>query len=365
VPGRELVCYYDSRERWLERNGDRLKQNPAIVELSYLLPKDVEVLRTFEEVAATLAESSDQSRLIEAGDVEALCTALRTPPQITVFWNMTDGFRPVTASYFPALAAMTARRYFGNSAALQLSIQNKFIQYLMCKQLGIPTPETRLYDGDNFVGGVPLYESQQGLFVKPFDAANSIGIFPDSVCNTIEQARAITRRIKRLYGAKSLVQKYIKGRSVRVNYVAVNRAAPIPEQLGVHLMRGPPEDDFDFTTYEDYLERYERADAEYAAKAVATDLTDQNTDFDLKVAVAGIRTDIQKLVDCFGLRDFFSIDYKVTAGGERYFIELNTLPFARNAGLRAYCRERFGLSVGRALGTAIALSDPDGRQSEW
>jgi hypothetical protein len=57
---------------------------------------------------------------------------------------MTDGFQPVTASYFPALAAMTGRGYFGNSAALQLSIQNKFVQYLMCTQLGIDRARTPL-----------------------------------------------------------------------------------------------------------------------------------------------------------------------------------------------------------------------------
>jgi mannitol/fructose-specific phosphotransferase system IIA component (Ntr-type) len=78
VPGKELICYYDSRERWLERNGIHLKANPAITELSYLLPPDAEILSTFKEVASVLTETGARMRLIEASDTDALCDVLQT-----------------------------------------------------------------------------------------------------------------------------------------------------------------------------------------------------------------------------------------------------------------------------------------------
>jgi hypothetical protein len=199
--------------------------------------------------------------------------------------------------------------------------------------------------------------------------ANSIGIFADAVCGSVDEAFSISKRIKSYYGSKSLIQEYIPGASIRVNYVAVDRDKPIHKMLGIHLMKGPPEEDndADFTTYEEHLRRFESADAAYAKTATATNLLSTPQLQKYHAAVTGIQSDVEKLVNCFGLRDFFSMDYKITEEGERYFIELNTLPFARNAGLRAYCNEVFGLTVGRALGTAILsnASSPDYPQREW
>jgi hypothetical protein len=116
------------------------------------------------------------------------------------------------------------------------------------------------------------------------------------------------------------------------------------------------------------LERFALADAAYAAMATATSLTSSIPQLqNYQAVVLGIQSDAEKLVRGFGLRDFFSMDYKITDDGQRYFIELNTLPFARNAGLRAYCKETFGLTVGRALGAAILAlsSDAACRQREW
>ena len=237
----------------------------------------------------------------------------------------------------------------------------------MCRQLDIPVPNTALYDADQILAGDDRGTAAHRYFVKPFDMANSIGIFADAICDTIAEASSISTRIKSHYRSKSLIQEYISGNSVRVNYVAVDRRSPIHTKLGIHLMRGPSDDDVDFTTFEDHLERFAAADANYAAKAIAINLAGPKSPYQkYQAAILGIQSDVEKLVRCFGLRDFFSMDYKITDAGERYFIELNTLPFARNAGLRAYCEEAFGLTVGSALGAAIlALSlDLDG-QREW
>jgi D-alanine-D-alanine ligase-like ATP-grasp enzyme len=368
VSGEQLICYYDSRERWLNRAPIPGLSSTAIAELAYLLPYEKQVISTFEEVSASLASADVTARLIEANDVEELCRTLAAAKDRSILWNMTDGFSPVTSSYFPAVAAMMRKRYFGNSAALQLGIQNKFIQYLMCRQLGIPAPNTALYDGHQILAGDDRGTASNLYFVKPFDMANSIGIFPDAICDTIAEASSISTRIKSHYQSKTLIQEYISGASIRVNYIAVDRRSPIHRKLGIHLMQGPSDDDVDFTTFEDHLERFAVADATYAAKATAINLADPKSPHQkYQAAIFGIQSDAEKLVRCFGLRDFFSMDYKITDAGERYFIELNTLPFARNAGLRAYCEETFGLTVGRALGAAIlAMSlDSDGCQREW
>jgi len=363
--GDQLICYYDSRGQWLDRASVSGLDRTAISELAYLLPSEEQVLTTFDEISAALASFDVEARLIEANDFGGISSAIEGTGSDSIFLNMTDGFYPVTASYLPALAAMTRKRYFGNSAALQLSIQNKFVQYLMCRRLGIPIPNTALYDGNRYLGGDDRRDKSYRYFVKPFDLANSIGIFADAVCVSLEEAISVAERIRSHYGSKSLIQEYISGESVRVNYVAVNRKGPIHEALGIHLMRGPPDDEQDFTDYETHLREFEAADAAYERMATATSLAPPNSA--PHAAVCGIRSDTKKLVECFGLRDFFSMDYKISSRGERYFIELNTLPFARNAGLRAYCKEAFGLTVGGALGSAILsmLSEPRYPQREW
>jgi len=366
--GTKLICYFDSRELWRSRASTLELAPSAIEELAYLLPAEERVVSTFREIASFLEPFEVTAQLVEAGDASSICSIVEEASTNTILFNMTDGFFPVTASYFPGFAAMTGKRYFGNSSAMQLSIQNKFIQYLMCCRLGIPTPRTALYDGERFLAGDDRRNRSQAYFVKPFDLANSIGIFADAFCESLEEAVAVAERIKRHYGSKSLIQEYVQGDSVRVNYVAADRRLPVDQTLGIHLMQGPEEDDEGvFIDFETHLSLFKNADAAYERMAIAISLTDSPTSEGARAAVSGIRHDTRQLVDCFGLRDFFSMDYKIDDNGERHFIELNTLPFARNAGLRAYCKEAFQSTVGGALGAAIHLSllDPSRSEREW
>jgi D-alanine-D-alanine ligase len=361
-----LICYYDSRGQWLERVELPGLAPAAIRELSYLLPEDSDVIETFNEIATLLSRSGVRCELIEAWDSAALAAVLTTADKRSMFWNMTDGFHPVTASYFPAVAAMRRIPYFGNSAALQLAVQNKFFQYAICKSLGIPVPDTTFFDGAKPLGPLPYRPLSKDLFVKPFDLANSIGIYGDAVCSSMDAAIEVALRIKRSYGRKSLIQSYIKGKSVRVNYVAVQRDIPIHQSLGIHLIEFDSDVDEPFSTLDRHFDNFAKADALYAATAKASDVTADTADPELyQAAVSGIRADTEKLVCSLGLRDFFSMDYKLTDSGERYFIELNTLPFVRNPGLKAYCREQFGCVVGEALGTAILSASAENSQPDW
>lgn len=364
MPVRKVVGYYDSREKWLA--GNRLPEldRTAVEELAFLIPREEEVLRTHAEMKAALAPRGIDCALIEAGDIHAMAGEATLDDPDTICWNMTDGFFPVTASYFPAVCAMFGWRYFGNSASLQLAVQDKYLQYAMCRLLGIRTPETYLYDGAERLSPTPPPEENFAYFVKPFDLANSIGIFNDAECETLEAAIERSVRIREHYQTKALIQRNIPGQTVRVNYVAAARDRPISEMLGMHVMHGPPEPDRPFSTYDAHFEDFAQADTDYAREAQAVNLVDARGDVGAQAA-GQIRRDTEALVSQFGLRDFFSMDYKLTADGQLYYIEVNTLPFARNAGLRAYCRSAFNLTVGAALAEAIVSSADARYPREW
>lgn len=361
---KRVVCYYDSREQWLSNPPHLNLEQTAISELSYLIPREAEVRSTFDAMKEALESHRVECELLEAHDDDALAKHLATGNIHTMFFNMTDGFAPLTGSYFPALAAMRKARYFGNSAALQLMVQNKYLQYIACDFLGIRVPETFLFDGGDQISRSSPSPSVFPVLVKPFDLANSIGIFTDCVCDDLEVTIALCRRIEAHYHTKALVQRYIPGRSVRVNYVAVDRNIPIHQSIGIHHMQGPSEIEEDFSTFDRHLEVFAQADAAYARDAIPFDLA-VSPDPTVKSAVAETRAHTAALVKHLNLRDFFSMDYRVTDGGEPYFIELNTLPFARNAGLRAYCRDSFRMNVGQALATAILAASRSKAPREW
>jgi D-alanine-D-alanine ligase-like ATP-grasp enzyme len=365
MPVRRVVGYYDSRRRWLASNPLPEFDRTAVEELAFLIPREEEVHRTFEEISAVLEPRGISCALVEGGDIQKIANDSSLAYPDTIYWNMTDGFFPVTASYFPALCAMFRWRYFGNSASLQLAVQNKYLQYSMCRLLGIRTPETYLYDGAECLSRELPPEDNFEYFVKPFDLANSIGIFNDAICETLESAIERSIRIKQHYRTKALIQRHIAGQTVRVNYVAAKPDVPIEENLGMHRMVGPPETDRPFSTFEAHFEDFAEADADYARDARAISIAVDNADDCSKSAAAQIRRDTKELVRQFGLRDFFSMDYLLSPDGELYYVEVNTLPFARNAGLRAYCRDAFGLTVGAALAEAIVSSDYHHFPREW
>jgi D-alanine-D-alanine ligase-like ATP-grasp enzyme len=365
MPPCRVLGYYDSRARWLQSTRLPELDRIAVEELAYLIPPEEEVLKTFAELRESLEPRSIACALVEAGSIDFLARQSREIGGGTVCWNMTDGFFPVTASYYPALCAMFGWRYFGNSASLQLAVQDKYLQYAMCRLLEIRTPETYLYDGARCLNARPPPDGKFAFFVKPFDLANSIGIFNDSVCETLAEAVAIAVRIRDHYHTKSLIQRYVPGDTLRVNYVAADRSRAVEDVIGIHRMKGPPEPDRPFSTFAAHFEDFAQADADYAREAVAVRLDRGPEAERLAPVVAQIKRDVAALAAQFGLRDFFSMDYKLTADGDCYFIEVNTLPFARNAGLRAYCREAFGLTVGGALAEAIITAKAVEFPREW
>jgi D-alanine-D-alanine ligase len=302
--------------------------------------------------------------LVESQEPQGLLRAIGRVDDGVVLLNMTDGFYPVTASYFPAMCAMFGWRYFGNSAALQLGVQNKYLQYAMCRLLGVRAPESFLYDGERCLSETPPPDGEFPFFVKPFDQANSIGIFNEAVLDRLREAVAVAARIKSHYGTKALIQRYVAGDTIRVNYVGAAPERPLTECLGIHRMKGPPEPERPFTDFETHLRDFVQADADYAREAVATPL-DPNGGRTDAAAVRQIRREVSAFARQFGLRDIFSMDYKLASSGECYFIEVNTLPFARNAALKAYCRSEFGLSVGAAMARAIVGRHSAEFPKEW
>jgi D-alanine-D-alanine ligase len=76
------------------------------------------------------------------------------------------------------------------------------------------------------------------LFVKPNTLGAKIGILPDSLCKTADEAKGRAKRIWDRYRDRALIQPFIKGDDVRVSFMELG--GDLVDQLGVErILKNP------------------------------------------------------------------------------------------------------------------------------
>jgi D-alanine-D-alanine ligase len=89
---------------------------------------------------------------------------------------------------------------------------------------------------------------------------------------------------------------------------------------------------------------------------------------DLQTArqVAEIKMMVGKLVDLFGLKDYFSADFRVSETGQVYFIEFEVCPAVTIYDFLTYLEELYDLDLPTALSRAVLHSFLEaGRADLW
>ncbi len=102
--------------------------------------------------------------------------------------------------------------------------------------------------------------SPLGWFVKPNRLGAKIGIWPDSRCETLDEALALSRRVHAAYRDAVVVQPYVPGRNVRASFLAVRPDAG-EEALGLFFV----DSGGDFQTMDDSMALYGESGAEAMA----------------------------------------------------------------------------------------------------
>jgi D-alanine-D-alanine ligase-like ATP-grasp enzyme len=333
------------------------------------------------EIAVYLAQSTDLPLFIDditqalrreaiAAEFVALDEAPRRLREMaqqsdrTIVWAFTDGVRFYRGSAVPALARLEGFARFGSPATAAHLCQDKFASLALASAAGLPVPPTRLMEGDKEIAALGDWATASGpLFVKPNTLGAKIGIFADSLCRDRSQADDRARRIWARYRDRALVQRFIEGDDVRVSFIDLG--GEFADQLGVEriVKDAASEAGGAFLTMKDNETLSGARDtaggrggfgslrpAAFTPRMV--DLRGEDDERSRRAA-ALILDFSARLARLIGLRDLFSIDFRIDADGRPTFFEFEVCPGVTIYDFQNYLRSRRGMTLGGALAKAM------------
>lgn len=319
------------------------------------------------DIARALGEKGIAAEFVGLDDLPARLMDLAPLRDSTLVWTLTDGVRFYRGSSVPALARLAGFARFGSPAAAAHLCQDKFASLALASAAGLPVPPTRLMEGDTEIAALGDWPKPGGpLFVKPNTLGAKIGIFADSLCRDGSEANDRARRIWERYRDRALIQPFVEGDDVRVSFMDLG--GEFADQLGVERIVKDPgsETGGAFLTMRDNETLSGARDTAGgrggfgAAHAAAftprmVDLRDEAGERSRR-AVARIADLSARLVRLVGLRDVFSIDFRIGPDGEPTFFEFEVCPAVTIYDFQTYLRRRRDLSLGEALARALHLA---------
>ena len=268
-------------------------------------------------------------------------------PQKTLVWTLTDGIAYFRGSTAPALARLNGLKTIGSDDALFALCQDKFRSGAVLAALGLPVPPCGLARGGEWLAEPPA--SPSGYFVKPNRLGAKIGIWADSRCGSLDEALELSRRVFAAYRDDVVVQPYVAGRNIRASFLGVAPDAGV-EALGMAFVDAGG----DFQTMDDSLALYGEtgaaalADGRYKEPELAAV---EATQPDAARKMRGIAA---RMMRALGLRDVFSLDFRVEADDTVHLIEFEVCPGLPCFDFRAYCRTQWNMELAEAMAATAA-----------
>ena len=333
-------------------------------EIAVYLAQSTDLPLFIDEIAQALAREGIAAEFVALDALSQRLRELAPQRDRTVVWAFTDGVRFYRGSSVPALARLEGFARFGSPATAAHLCQDKFASLALASAAGVPIPPTRLMEGDREIAALGEWTKASGrLFVKPNTLGAKIGIFANSLCHDRSQAEDRARRIWERYRDRALVQPFVEGDDVRVSFIDLG--GEFSDQLGVEriVKNAASEAGGAFLTMKDNETLSGARDTAggrggFGASRPAAftprmvDLRGENDERSRR-AVALILDFSARLARLIGLRDIFSIDFRIDADGRPTFFEFEVCPGVTIYDFQNYLRQRRGLSLGEALAKAM------------
>ncbi len=344
-----LVLACESEASCRERLAGEFRDPQVVLELSSYLAQSTDIAHEFDAITQACAARGIDFLPVELNDLIPVLSKLE--PSQTLVWPLTDGFAFYRGSSIPVIARHMGFDVFGSQADAYAICQDKFRSGAIMRAAGLPSPPSGLLWAG--VASVEPPPSSTGWFVKPNLLGAKVGIWPDSRCHTLDQAKALSKRIYDRYFTEALVQAYVPGRNVRVSFLRAGQigARLMPTRLGVYFVDSAS----DFQTMTDSMALYgETGDAaksggDYREPELEPVARTQPE------ADRRIRDIVRKLHDVMGLDSVFSVDLRVEPDDTVHILEFEVCPGLPCFDFRAYLRMQYGLSLPEAM--ALAASD--------
>jgi D-alanine-D-alanine ligase-like ATP-grasp enzyme len=336
-------------------------------EIAVYLAQSTDLPLFVDDISQALREKGIEAEFVALDDLSARLRELAPLNDRTIVWTLNDGMRFYRGSSVPALARLEGFARFGSPAPAAHLCQDKFASLALASAAGIPVPPTRLMEGDTEVAALGESSKPAGpLFVKPNTLGAKIGIFADSLCRDRLEANDRARRIWERYRDRALIQPFVEGDDVRVSLMDLG--GDLAAQLGVERIVKDPASETGgaFLTMKDNETLSGARDtaggrggfgATHAAAFTPrmVDLREETSDRSRR-ALARILESSARLARLIGLRDVFSIDFRIDADGKPTFFEFEVCPGVTIYDFQNYLRRRRGLSLGEALAKALHVA---------
>ena len=334
------------------------------------------------EIAVYLAQSTDLPAFmpeishallgcgigVEFVELDDLARALARPGRIaaeSLLWNLTDGIRFYRGSAVPALGRLLGVPRYGSSATAQHLCQDKFLSGAAAHAAGLPCPPTLLLEGGDTLGQIGDWPGDGPFFVKPDTLGAKIGIFADSRCAILDDARERATRLSDRYGDRAVVQPFIPGDDVRVSFL--DTGGGIRAQLGIFRLardaRGETGGAFmtmrDNETLSGSRDTAGTRGAFGAGRPAAfvPAMVDLRSDPSAEARVDAIERAAIRLCRAIGLADCYSMDFRIDSrSGAPVFLEFEVCPAVTIYDFQAYLRGAHGLTLGAALAKSFRLA---------
>jgi D-alanine-D-alanine ligase len=315
------------------------------LEISSYLAQSTDLAPEFDELAAACERRSLAFLPVELDDAAA--TLAKADPETTLVWTLTDGIAYFRGAAAPALARLNGLKTLGADDALFALCQDKFRSGAVLGALGLPVPQAGLARGGRWLAEPP--PSAAGWFVKPNRLGSKVGIWPDSRCHELQHALELSRRVYAAYRDDVVVQPYVAGRNVRASFLGLEPETGA-EALGIAFV----DSGGDFQTMADSMALYgDTGEAAKAAGLYSEPVLEPVVDAQ-PAAAATIRRVAERLMSGLGLRDVFSIDFRVEADDHVHLIEFEVCPGLPCFDFRAYCRQQWGMTLTDAMAATAA-----------
>jgi D-alanine-D-alanine ligase len=232
---------------------------------------------------------------------------------------------------------------------------------------GLAVAPTKLMQGDFEIATLGNWPDRaEALFVKPNTLGAKVGIFADSRCATLTEAQDRAVRLWERYRDRALIQPFVSGDDVRVSFM--DTGGGFLDQLGVdRLVKDPAsETGGAFMTMKDNETLSGARDLSGtrgvfgAAREAAfvprmVDLRG-SADRRSRRAVVEISAMSERVARLIGLRDYFSMDFRIDEEGRPTFFEFEVCPGVTIYDFQNYLATTHGLGLGEALARAFALA---------
>ena len=240
-------------------------------------------------------------------------------------------------AFFPALFEQLGLAWTGSDAYVCAVTLDKQATKRTVAAAGVPTPGWRFVEEP--IDAAPP-ELRLPVIVKPNFEGSSKGITADSVVRDPERLPAVVNALLARYPTGVLIEEFIVGTDITVPWLeAVEGAVLEPAAYDYGETEAAP----GYAIYD------------YALK---NDLDDQVTVTAPAPIAPELRAQLiehtRRVMQTLGVRDLGRVDFRVTADGEPYFIEVNALPSLQPGASIYLCAALIGLdTVEAVLGAVI------------